>query len=52
LNTDSKAYGGFERIDVNTRFFTTAMEWNGRKNFTQVYIPTRTAIILAPESIS
>lgn len=45
LNTDLKDFGGFERIDSATRFFTTNLEWNGRKNFTQVYIPTRTAIV-------
>lgn len=45
LNTDSKEYGGFERIDSGTRFFTTDLPWNGRKNFTQVYIPTRTALV-------
>jgi len=50
LNTDGKDYGGFERIDSGTRFFTTPFGWNGRKNFTQVYIPTRTAIVLALES--
>lgn len=45
LNTDDKAFGGFERIDSATRFFTTPFAWNDRKNFTQVYIPTRTAIV-------
>jgi 1,4-alpha-glucan branching enzyme len=45
LNTDSKDVGGFERIDEGTRFFTTTFAWNNRKNFTQVYIPTRTAIV-------
>lgn len=45
LNTDSKDFGGFERVDTDTRFFTTAFPWNERKNFTQVYIPTRTAIV-------
>ncbi|RFU33406.1 hypothetical protein B7463_g2915, partial [Scytalidium lignicola] len=49
LNTDSKEFGGFERVDNATRFFTTPMEWNGRKNFTHVYVPNRTAIILAME---
>ncbi|KAI9792284.1 MAG: alpha-1,4-glucan branching enzyme [Peltula sp. TS41687] len=49
LNTDSTEYGGFARIDENTRFFTTDFAWNGRKNFLQVYIPTRTAIVLALE---
>jgi 1,4-alpha-glucan branching enzyme len=45
LNTDSKEFGGFERVDTSTRFFTTPSEWNGRKNYTQVYIPTRTALV-------
>ena len=49
LNSDSPEYGGFGRVDQGTRFFTTAFEWNGRKNFIQVYIPTRTAIVLALE---
>jgi len=45
LNTDRKELGGLGRIDENVRFFTTDFNWNGRKNFTQVYIPTRTAIV-------
>lgn len=45
LNTDSKDFGGFNRIDDTTRFFTTPMEWNGRKNWAQVYIPSRTAMV-------
>lgn len=45
LDTDDKAFGGFGRNLAETRFFTTPFEWNGRKNFTQVYIPTRTAIV-------
>lgn len=48
LNSDSKNFGGFNRIDENTRFFTTALEWNGRKNFMQVYIPSRTAMVSFP----
>ncbi|KAI9814003.1 MAG: alpha-1,4-glucan branching enzyme [Pycnora praestabilis] len=49
LNTDSPSFGGFGRVDENTRFFTTPFAWNGRKNFLQVYIPTRTALVLALE---
>ncbi|WXC47434.1 hypothetical protein QX201_007152 [Fusarium graminearum] len=50
LNSDHGDAGGHNRIDENTRFFTTPMEWNNRKNWTHVYIPSRTAIILALES--
>lgn len=49
LNSDRSEYGGHNRIDESTKFFTTAFDWNGRKNFLQVYIPTRTAIVLARE---
>ncbi|CAN9367708.1 unnamed protein product [Alternaria alternata] len=50
LSTDSKAFGGHGNVDETTRFFTTPFAWNERKNFLQVYIPSRTAIVLALES--
>ncbi|KAK4505049.1 hypothetical protein PRZ48_003012 [Zasmidium cellare] len=49
LNTDDPAFGGLGRIQNDTRFFTTDFSWNNRKNFLQVYIPTRTAMVLALE---
>lgn len=51
LNSDSKDFGGFERVDAGTRFFTTPFAWNERKNFTQVYIPTRTALVSLPKGL-
>ena len=45
LDTDEPAYGGLGRNVKETRFFTTDLEWNGRRNFVQVYIPTRTALV-------
>ena len=45
LDTDDTEFGGFGRNVKGTRFFTTPFEWNGRKNFIQVYIPKRTAIV-------
>lgn len=51
LDTDDTAFGGFSRNAKGTRFFTTPFEWNERKNFTQVYIPTRTAIVGGPKSV-
>lgn len=45
VNTDSTAFGGLNRIQEETRYFTTDFGWNGRKNFLQVYIPTRTAMV-------
>jgi len=49
INTDDKDFGGLARIQNDTRFFSTDMEWNGRKNYLQVYLPTRTAMVLALE---
>ena len=45
IDTDDPQYGGLGRNAKETRFFTTDMPWNNRKNFTQVYIPTRTALV-------
>ena len=45
IDTDETGFGGLGRNTMGTRFFTTAFEWNGRKNFIQVYIPTRTALV-------
>ncbi|KAF7595665.1 alpha-1,4-glucan branching enzyme [Aspergillus hancockii] len=49
LDTDDTKFGGFNRNQKETRFFTTDFAWNGRSNYLQVYIPTRTAIVLALE---
>ncbi|KAH7411629.1 glycoside hydrolase superfamily [Phaeosphaeria sp. MPI-PUGE-AT-0046c] len=50
LSTDAKQFGGHGNVDESTRFFTTPFAWNDRKNFLQVYVPSRTAIVLALES--
>jgi 1,4-alpha-glucan branching enzyme len=47
LNSDRPEFGGLDRIDEKTRFFTTPESWDNRANSTQVYIPTRTVIVLA-----
>ena len=49
INTDSEAFAGLGRVAEDTRFFTTPFEWNGRRNFLQVYVPCRTAVVLALE---
>jgi 1,4-alpha-glucan branching enzyme len=50
VNTDAQRFGGFGNIDESTRFFTTPFPWNGRDNFIQVYLPTRTAVVSMPWS--
>jgi len=51
LSTDDKRFGGFENIDVSVKYETTPMEWNNRKNWIQVYTPSRTDMILARETV-
>ncbi|GAA5956389.1 hypothetical protein JCM3765_005648 [Sporobolomyces pararoseus] len=47
LSSDDKYFGGHDRIDKSVEHFTTPMEWNGRKNWLQLYIPSRTVQVLA-----
>lgn len=50
LNTDRIKYGGHGLIDEDkSEFFTNDLGWNGRKNFVEVYLPARTALVLALE---
>jgi len=49
LSSDEKQFGGGDRIDINTRFVTTPMSWNNRSNWMQVYIPSRTCLVLAKD---
>ncbi|XP_023259387.1 1,4-alpha-glucan-branching enzyme [Seriola lalandi dorsalis] len=51
LDSDERPYGGHGRLDHNTEFFSEAQPFNGRPNSMQVYIPCRTAIVLANEEI-
>ncbi|ODO09900.1 1,4-alpha-glucan-branching enzyme [Cryptococcus amylolentus CBS 6273] len=46
LTSDDKRFGGHARVDVNSKYHTTASEWNGRKNWLQVYAPSRTVLVL------
>uniref|UniRef100_H3C3Z1 1,4-alpha-glucan branching enzyme n=1 Tax=Tetraodon nigroviridis TaxID=99883 RepID=H3C3Z1_TETNG len=51
LDSDDVQYGGHGRLDHHTDFFTEPKPFNGRANSMQVYIPCRTAIVLANEEI-
>ena len=45
LSSDERKFGGFDNIALNSEFFTTPMEWNGRKNWIQVCFCARSSII-------
>ncbi|KAK7098391.1 hypothetical protein V1264_002701 [Littorina saxatilis] len=47
LDSDAEEYGGHKRLDHNTVFKTHNEPWHDRPCHTFVYIPTRTAIVLA-----
>ena len=36
LSSDEGRFGGFDNIALDSKFLTTPMEWNGRKNWLQV----------------
>jgi 1,4-alpha-glucan branching enzyme len=36
LSSDERKFGGFDNIALDGKYFTTPMEWNGRKNWLQV----------------
>lgn len=43
LSSDEKRFGGYDNISLESKYFTTPMEWNGRKNFLQV---VRSSVLL------
>ena len=47
LDTDSKEFGGFGRLNHSTDFHTLGDGYAGRENSLMVYIPSRSAFILA-----
>jgi 1,4-alpha-glucan branching enzyme len=47
LNSDRKEFMGHDRVDEAVKHFTQPGDWDGRRHSLQVYIPTRTALVLA-----
>ncbi|KAJ3111534.1 alpha-1,4-glucan branching enzyme [Phlyctochytrium bullatum] len=48
LDTDDTKFGGQGRLDHTTQFHSFNEPWCDRPRFIQVYIPSRTAIVLKP----
>ena len=44
LSSDEKRFGGFDRVDLSVKHFTTPMEWNGRKNWLQVWLSSSSTL--------
>lgn len=47
LNSDNSNFCGQGRVDEEVKHFTTPESWDGRRNWLQVYIPTRTALVFS-----
>ncbi|KAJ2708474.1 alpha-1,4-glucan branching enzyme [Coemansia spiralis] len=46
LCTDDTQFLGHGRVDSGVAHHSTPMEWNGRPNYVQLYLPSRAAIVL------
>ncbi|KAG9066326.1 alpha-1,4-glucan branching enzyme [Linnemannia hyalina] len=46
LNSDEEHFGGHGRVSAESRYFSTPEPWGGHQQYIQVYIPSRTALIL------
>jgi len=51
LNTDSKVFGGDEHVLASSEYITSDAGFDGRRYSIQVYIPSRSALVLKPSSI-
>lgn len=48
LNSDAREFGGQGRVDPNCEYFVDSQPWHERPFSLLVYIPCRTALLLAP----
>lgn len=47
LSSDDSLFGGYNRVDKNCSHLTNPEGYAGRRNFIQVYTPSRTAVVYA-----
>ena len=47
LDSDDENFGGHKRLDPSVDYFTSNDGWDNRRCSLKVYIPSRTAILLA-----
>ncbi|KAK3842039.1 MAG: glycoside hydrolase [Linnemannia gamsii] len=46
LNSDEERFGGHGRVSADSKYFSTPEPWGGHQQYIQVYIPSRTALVL------
>ncbi|KAJ3316637.1 hypothetical protein HDU93_004363, partial [Gonapodya sp. JEL0774] len=49
LSSDDALFGGHSRIDTRVEHVPTREPWAGRDNYVQLYVPSRTVAVYAPE---
>jgi 1,4-alpha-glucan branching enzyme len=49
LDSDAKKFGGQGRVDSNATYFKQPVEYAGRKQSVQIYLPARSVQVLAPQ---
>jgi len=50
LCSDLLKYGGSDRVDLKSRYFSEPKPWDAWQNSIQIYIPSRVALVLVPEA--
>jgi 1,4-alpha-glucan branching enzyme len=48
LDSDGVGFGGFGRVEGEGRYWAERVEWCGRPFSTRVYLPCRSALVIAP----
>ncbi|KAG0378707.1 alpha-1,4-glucan branching enzyme [Mortierella sp. AD032] len=46
LNSDEERFGGHGRVSADSKYFSSPEPWGGHQQYIQVYIPSRTALVL------
>jgi 1,4-alpha-glucan branching enzyme len=47
LSSDDKEFGGYDRIDKTVNYYLQPIKWDNRGASLQVYLPSRTCLVLA-----
>ena len=45
LDSDSKTYDGYGRVDGSTEYFTCPEPWDGREHALFIYVPSRVGLV-------
>lgn len=52
LSTDEACFGGFDRVEAGTKYSVQDQPMYGREQSIQIYLPSRSALVLSPARLS